>query len=110
GLIVVDQHALPARLASDIRFFDRDRAVETVQELEHPCHGMLWLHCDNPRAEPSKGGDAIADMRAHVEDKITRLNKSPIQAVHGRGARPVTVVDTQRPDSRTRSPDGTQNH
>jgi hypothetical protein len=54
---------------------------------------MLWLYCDNPRTEPSEGGDAIADMRADVKDKITSLDESPIQPVHGRSTRFVAVVD-----------------
>jgi hypothetical protein len=54
---------------------------------------MLRLHCDNPCAEPPEGGYAIADMSADVEDEIALPDKSPIQAVHGGGARSATVVD-----------------
>jgi hypothetical protein len=55
---------------------------------------VLRLHRDNPRAEPSERGYTIADMSADVEDEIAPLDKSPVQAVHGRCTRSVTVVDT----------------
>src|SRR5215207_3804061 len=83
----------------------RHAAVAAVQKLERSHQGRLGLHCDHPRAEPAEAGDAIADMRADVENEIAGPDELGIEPIHGSAASPIAVIDAQGAhDATKRSP------
>ena len=58
----------------------------------------LRLDRDHARAEAAEGGDAVADMRADVEDEIAGRDEAAVEPVHGGAVRAVAVIDAQRAD------------
>src|SRR5262249_26658786 len=73
--------------------FDGHRAIAAIKELQRARQRGLRLDRYHPRAEAAEGGGAVADMRADIEDEITRSHELPVKAVHRRAARTVTVID-----------------
>jgi len=54
------------------------------------------LDGDDPRAKTAERSDAVADMRANVENEIFRLDEAGIEPVHRRAPLAIAVVDSER--------------
>ena len=53
-------------------------SIGTVDGARHTCAVCLGFKGNNPRAKPSKGCDAISDMRADINGKIAGSNEAAI--------------------------------
>jgi hypothetical protein len=73
-----------------------------MKQFQHLNQGWLRLNRDDSRFQPDERGDAIADMRANVKNKIAFMDEFAIEVIHGGGVRAVAVVDAQRPENAAR--------
>ena len=81
-------------------------AHSAVDQPEQFGEGRLRLDRNDAGAQAAKGGNAVADMCAHVKHQIATLDESAIEPIHGRRTGPIAVVDSQRADDAACGPEG----
>src|SRR6516165_4896099 len=70
--------------------------MATAKEFQRLDQRRLRLDRHHARAQVAQDGDAVAHMRANIEDKIARRHEPAVKTLHRRTARAVAVINPQR--------------
>src|SRR6516225_2027193 len=85
-----------SRAAADRDRHDGYRTIAAVKEFQRLDQRRLRLDRHHARAQVAQDGDAVAHMRANIEDKIARRHEPAVKTLHRRTARAVAIINPQR--------------
>src|SRR5262249_9530349 len=83
---------------------DRNGMVAAIEPPQHGHQLRLRLNRDDACPESPERADAIAYMRAEVEDEIAGIDELPVQTIHCGAPFAIAVIDAQRPHDPANGP------